>query len=241
MRARCCSLLQVLACTLVWSLPAGAAEEAARPRSSARFRLGLRSGFGVPFGRYAEVRTLASFRDQQVHALSNDVHGVIPFWVDAGYHLNSQLTLGAFFVFGLVLPKVAPATNPLSGGCPEGFDCAGTGLRAGIQGEYAFLSGPVRPWLGLGLGYEWVHTHIQGKTLDFELGTWHSGPELLQLQAGTDFRLQPSFGLGPFLTLTAMQYTSCSLELAGQSQSCELDDRAWHGWVLLGARGTLDL
>jgi hypothetical protein len=229
----------VLAFTLVGSQPAAAGEPSTG--ALARFRLGLRTGFGVPFGQYAEVRTFASFRDPDVNAISDDVHGVIPFWLDAGYRLSSQLTVGAYFVFGLVLPKVAPATNPLSGGCPEGFDCAATGLRAGIQGEYAFLTGPVRPWLGLGLGYEWVETHLQGKTLDLDLATGHSGPEFLHLQAGTDFRLTPNFALGPFLTLTAMQYTSCRLELNGQRQSCELDDRAWHGWALLGARGTLDL
>jgi hypothetical protein len=239
-RARLRSLVPAAACTLLCSLSAGA-EDRASSDSGARFRLGLRTGFGVPFGRYAEVRTLASFRDPDVNALSDDVHGVIPFWVDAGYRFSSRLTLGAYFVFGLVLPKVAPAANPLSGGCPDGFDCAATGLRAGIAAEYAFLTGPVRPWLGLGLGYEWVHTRIEGRTLDLDLATWHSGPEFLHLQAGADFALYPSFGLGPFVTLTAMQYTRCSLELGGQRQSCALDDLAWHGWLLFGARGTLEL
>ena len=234
------SLVAAAACLLLGSLPA-AAEDPASADSLARFRLGLRTGFGVPFGRYAEVRTLASFRDPEVNALSDDLHGVIPFWIDAGYRLSSRLTLGAYFVFGLVLPKVAPAANPLSGGCPRDFDCAATGLRAGITAEYAFLTGPVRPWLGLGVGYEWVQTRIEGRTLDLQLATWHSGPEFLQLQAGTDFSLYPSFGLGPFVMLTAMMYTSCSLELGGQRQSCELDDHAWHGWLLLGARGTLEL
>jgi hypothetical protein len=238
-RARLRSLVHAAGVSLIWSLPASAEDPGSHELH--RFRLGLRTGFGVPFGRYAEVRTLASFRDQEVNAISDDVHGVIPFWLDAGYRLSSQLTVGGYFVFGLVLPKVAPAGNPLSGGCPEGFDCAATGLRAGVQAEYAFLNGPVRPWLGLGVGYEWVHTRLEGKTLDLDLATWHSGPEFLHLQGGSDFRLYPGFALGPFVTLTAMQYTSCSLELSGQRQSCELDDRAWHGWLLVGARGTLDL
>jgi hypothetical protein len=217
------------------------AEQTAVPAAPPRFRLGLRTGFGVPYGRYAQVRTLASFRDADVNHLSDDIHGVIPLWLDAGYRLSPHWVLGGYFTFGLVLPKVAPAMNPLGGGCPQDFDCAATGLRAGIQAEYAFLTGPVRPWLGLGLGYEWVHTQIQGQMLDLELATWHSGPELLQLQAGTDFSLSPGFALGPFLTFSAMQYTSCSLQLSGQSQSCELDDQAWHGWLLLGARGSLEL
>jgi hypothetical protein len=237
------SLALAAVVALALSAPArqARAEQGTGSAAPARFRVGLRSGFGVPYGRYAEVRTLASFRDADVNALSDDIHGVIPLWLDVGYRLSPHWVLGGYFTFGVVLPKVAPASNPLAGGCPEDFDCAATGLRAGLQAEYAILTGPVRPWLGLGLGYEWVHTSIQGKTLDLELATWHSGPELLQLQAGTDFRLDRSFALGPFLALTAMQYTSCSLELTGQSQPCELDDKAWHGWLLLGARGSLEL
>ena len=206
-----------------------------------RLRLGLRSGFALPYGRFADIRTLATFRDTNVHSLSDDIHGAIPIWLDAGYQLTPRLMLGGYAVLGLVLPKVAPAMNPLSGGCPENFDCSGLGWRLGIQAEYRFLSGPLQPWVALGLGYEWVHSHIQGQQLNFELASWHSGPEFLHVQAGADFRASPSLALGPFLALTAMQYTSCSLEWMGQSQPCQLDDKAWHGWVSFGARGTLQL
>jgi hypothetical protein len=206
-----------------------------------RLRLGLRSGFAVPYGRFADVRTLATFRDTNAHALSDDIHGAIPIWLDAGYQLTPRLMLGGYAVLGLVLPKVAPATNPLSGGCPENFDCSGLGWRLGVQAEYRFLARSLQPWLALGLGYEWVHSHIQGRQLNFELASWHSGPEFLHLQGGADFQLSPSLGLGPFVALTAMQYTSCSLELLGRSQPCQLDDKAWHGWISFGARGALQL
>ena len=84
-----------------------------------RLRLGLRSGFALPYGRFADIRTLATFRDTNVHSLSDDIHGAIPIWLDAGYQLTPRLMLGGYAVLGLVLPKVAPAMNPLSGGCPE--------------------------------------------------------------------------------------------------------------------------
>lgn len=210
--------------------------------SAGRVQLGLRTGFGVPLGKYAEVRTLAGVRFDDVNALGDDIHGVIPLWIDAGYWLSPRLLVGAYFVYGLVLPKVAPAAEPLAGGCPEAFDCSAIGLRAGLQAQYAFSEGgAVRPWLGLSIGYEWVDTEIEGQSIDFQLATRHSGPELLHVQGGADFAFAPGFGLGPFGAISAMQYTSCTLELSGREQPCELDERAWHGWAVIGVRGALDL
>lgn len=207
-----------------------------------RLQLGLRTGFGLPLGKYADVRTLAGVRFEEVNALSDDIHGVIPLWLDAAYRLTQRLSVGAYFVYGLVLPKVAPAADPLGGGCAEAFDCSATGLRAGVQALYALTDGgAVRPWIGLAIGYEWVNTEIQGQDIDFRLETWHSGPEFLNLQGGADFRLARGFGLGPFVGISAMQYTSCSVELASREGPCELDERAWHGWAVFGVRGVLEL
>lgn len=230
-----------VACMALSALGLSLPAHADSPSEPGRLRLGLRSGFALPYGRFADVRTLASFRDTNVHALSDDIHGAIPIWLDAGYQLTPRLMIGGYAALGLVLPKVAPATNPLGGGCPEHFDCSGLGWRLGVQAEYRFPSAPLQPWLALGLGYEWVHSHIQGQQLDFELASWHSGPEFLHLQGGADYQLSPSLAIGPFLALTAMQYRSCSLELQGQKQPCELDEKAWHGWISFGARGALQL
>lgn len=209
--------------------------------AAGHFRLGLRTGYGLPLGRYAEVRNFAGFRDDDVNAISDDTHGVIPLWLDAGYWLTSHVYLGAYFAFGIVLPKVAPSDNPLSGGCPEDVDCAASGVRAGIAAEYAFGPfGATRPWVGLGLGYEWVDSTIDYRTLDFRLQSLQHGFELLQLSGGADFHLSPGLGLGPFVTLSALQYTSCSLDFRGE-QVCEIEDAAWHGWLLLGVRGALTL
>jgi hypothetical protein len=205
-------------------------------------RVGLRTGYGLPLGHYAEVRTLAGFRDESVNAISDDTYGVVPLWLDLGYWISSRLAVGGYFVFGLVLPKSAPAENPLAGGCPENFDCAATGLRAGVQLEYTLFEAPqLRPWVALGLGYEWVSTDIESRDIDFRLASGHAGPEFLHLQAGADFTLAPKLLLGPFLTLSALQYTGCDLRLAGEKQPCQIDETAWHGWVLFGLRAALDL
>lgn len=222
--------------------PAGAVQPAPLAASEQRaghLRLGLRTGYGVPLGRYAEVRNFAGFVDDDVNRIGDDTYGVIPLWLDAGYWLTSHVYLGAYFAFGLVLPKQAASSDPLGGGCPQDFDCSATGVRAGIQAEYAFGPyGRARPWLGLGFGYEWVSTKIDGRTLDLQLESLHHGPELLQLSGGTDFGLSRSFELGPFASLSAVRYTSCSLDFGGQ-QACEIEAASWHGWLVLGVRGTL--
>lgn len=221
--------------------PAGAAESA--ESAGTGFHLALRTGYGLPLGRYADVRSLASFRDDDVNALSDDTYGVIPLWLDAGYWLDPHLLIGAYFMFGVVLPKAASGADPLGGGCPEGLDCSAFGLRFGVQAQYRFAPGsPVSPWLGLGLGYEWISSHIEGELFStrFEADTTHSGPDLLQLQGGADFALTEQLALGPFAAVSAMQYTSCGLTLAGEESDCEIEDGSWHGWLVLGVRGSFE-
>lgn len=216
----------------------------AQALSEPRFELGLRTGYGVPLGRYADVRQLGSVRQDDLNALNDDAYGAIPLWLDFGYRLTPALLLGVYGMVGLVLPKSGAASDPLGGGCPEGLDCFGIGVRFGVQAQYRFSPGaPIDPWLGLGLGYEWITSHVQGSVfgLPFDVVTNHSGPELLHLQGGVDFQLAGALSLGPFASLSAMQYTSCSATLDDEDTECSLPDKAWHGWLVLGVRGALGL
>ncbi|HTV24307.1 MAG TPA: hypothetical protein VMG12_36695 [Polyangiaceae bacterium] len=216
---------------------------AAPGRIGGRLHLALRTGFGLPIGKYADVQALAGVRDDD-NAVHDDTYGVIPIWIDAGYRLTDRVLLGAYFMFGVVLPKTAPADNPLGGGCPEGFDCFATGVRFGVQAQYSFApEAPLDPWLGVALGYERVGTELEGEvfSIPFEASTHYSGPDLLQIQGGVDFRTGELFAIGPFASASAMQYTSCSLELAGEESRCELEDGGWHGWLVLGVRGVVEL
>jgi hypothetical protein len=236
-RHRALSLLALLC-----AAPALRAETAERP--ARRFELGLRSGFGLPFGRYADVRQIGNFRDSNVNALSDDTHGAIPLWLDVGYRLTPALVLGVYALYGVVLPKAGAVGDPLGGGCPEGLDCTGGGVRFGVQAQYHFSPAAfVDPWLGLGVGYEWITSHVEGQVigLPIDVRTEHSGPELLHLQGGVDLRTSAALAFGPFAALSLMQYTSCSAELDGRDSDCRLPDLAWHGWFVLGVRGTLGL
>lgn len=233
--------IALLAGALLMPSPVRAQEAATSDEP--RLHLGLRTGFGVPYGKFADVRD-AGFVDADVNALSDDTHGAVPLWLDAGYRLTPHLMLGGYLMFGIVLPKVAPAAAPLSGGCPEGVDCSAAGVRFGVQAQYAFSPGQfVNPWLGLGLGYEWISTGLEGELFSnrVEASASHSGPELLHVQGGMDLALNPSLAVGPFASLSGMQYTTCTTELSGEDVDCEIEDRAWHGWVVFGVRGTLGL
>ncbi len=216
----------------------------AQAPSARRFELGLRTGYGIPLGRYADVRQIGNTRQEDVNALSDDTYGAIPLWLDLGYRLTPALALGVYGMFGLVLPKSGAASDPLGGGCPEGLDCSALGVRFGVQAQYRFLPGAaVDPWLGLGLGYEWITSHVEGRVfgIPIDVNTDHSGPELLHVQGGVDFQLAGALTLGPFASLSALQYTSCSATLDGDDSECRLPDKAWHGWLVLGVRGVLGL
>ncbi len=243
-----CRVLSRLVATGTVSLAVATMAPSARAQEtpsdlSGRVHLAFRTGYGVPFGKYADTRTIASFTVDDVNAISDDTYGVVPLWIDAGYWVSESLLLGAYFMYGLVFPKTAPADAPLSGGCPETFDCSAIGVRAGVQAQYAFITGAgVRPWVGLGIGYEWVSTSVEGTAgLALELESQSSGPEFIHVQGGADFVLHPRFALGPFASMSALRYTSCGAKLSGEEQPCDIDEGAWHGWIAFGVRSAFDL
>jgi hypothetical protein len=209
-----------------------------------RFQLAFRTGFGIPLGSYAKVLELGGFRQMRVNQLADDTYGAIPLWLDVGYRLTPHVTVGAYGMFGVVLPKRADDNDLLGGGCPEGVDCSAYGARFGVQASYAFLPrGSANPWLGIGLGYEWITSHIQGEPLGFRIDsqTSYGGFELLQLQGGVDFRLTERFAAGPYVSASALTYQSCSAELDGAEAPCEIARAAWHGWLVFGARVSVEL
>lgn len=209
-----------------------------------RLHLALRTGFGLPLGAYADVRTVAGFRDTNVNALADDTYGAIPLWIDVGYRLTPHWMVGVYAMAGFVLPKTAESADPLGGGCPEGLDCTAFGVRLGLQGQYRFSpSERLDPWVGLGIGYEWIWSNLNGElfNIPIDASTSYAGPDLVHLQGGLDVALGEGVSLGPFLSVSAMRYTACATELAGDEVDCELSEQSWHGWLMFGARGALEL
>ena len=97
--------------------------------------------------------------------------------------------------------------------------------------------------LHFGLGYEWITTRLEGELFanPIEASASHSGPELLHVQGGVDLAVAPGLAVGPFASLSGVRYTTCSTELSGEELDCEIEDGAWHGWLVVGVRGALGL
>ncbi|ADO75666.1 hypothetical protein [Stigmatella aurantiaca] len=196
--------------------------ETARAEKEARgFSLGLRAGFGLPYGKAIGGTDTA---------LGDTISGVIPLQLDAGYFLTSHLYLGGSFQY-------APAL--LAEDCPEEASCSASVMRFGVNVAYHFSPlQKIDPWLGLGVGYEILKTgtSVSGSGQTFELNTTGSGLEFAAFQGGVDFRINKALVVGPFLTFTVGQYLSSSISSGGETRSDDIEEKAIHGWLMGGVR-----
>ena len=96
------------------------------------------------------------------------------------------------------------------------------------------------PWLGLGIGYEWLKVSEGGGSLTGD--TVFHGFEFVDFQAGIDLVLTKRFSVGPFAALTLAQYRAVSVRgtgySGGWSSSRPIDRRALHELLIFGVRGT---
>jgi hypothetical protein len=70
------------------------------------------------------------------------------------------------------------------------------------------------------------------------------GFELLNLQGGIDFPLGPTTSLGPFVTWTLSRFDKASASCNGDcgdlsDEEQDIEDKALHHWVFVGARFSL--
>jgi hypothetical protein len=88
-----------------------------------------------------------------------------------------------------------------------------------------------------------MRVDLEGEVLGFPINwsTRHAGWELLHLQGGVDVALGGATRLGPFVGISAMQYSSCAFLLDDEDVDCDVLDGAWHGWIVLGLRASLGL
>ncbi|HXN83518.1 MAG TPA: hypothetical protein VN883_13665 [Myxococcales bacterium] len=186
--------------------------------SETGLQFALRTGFMLPFGKTA---------DRPQASLSDSYSGFLPIWIEGGYRFTPNLFAGAFFQYAFGFTK----------NCPPSFDCSGSDLRVGAEGHYHFMPGRMAdPWLGVGLGYEWLRASISSGSISAD-ATLH-GFEFVDFQAGIDFAVTRKFSVGPFAALTLAQYRTISVSSGGQSSSALIDKRALHELLIFGVRGT---
>lgn len=184
--------------------------------------LGARIGYGLPAGNLLEGASL-----------SGAFKGSLPLQLDLGYRFDRHFSAGFYFSWAAAFAK----------NCDPGASCSGTSTRLGIEAAYALdRQGGMRPWLGIGVGYEWlaVKESAGGSTVKATL----SGFEWLNLQLGGDFEVSPRFWLGPYLLVTFSEAADADLSggglLPSGSASIPSSQRRFHEWITIGVRGTFD-
>ncbi len=206
------------------------------PADSPWVRLGVTLGYGWPLGAYAQDVELNGSSYAYLHDIDQDAYGAVPIGLEFGAWLSRRLLLGVYGQYAIGILRAADPDRPLDGGCPQDADCWGAGWRFGLHGRYVLLDrSGVRPFVGLGLGYERIGSRVKAElalgTLDQSMT--FAGPELAQLQAGVDFRIGSSMHCGPMATVSLAEYTSCSAKFGEDEQRCELIEGSLHSWLAL--------
>lgn len=193
------------------------------------FTLGLRAGYGIPMGDAVKSGKL-----------SDGVSGTIPLALDVGYRLDPSLFLGAYFQYGIGLVN---DSKVFGGGVCDltGVSCSAYVMRFGLEGIYRFSPGAsFVPWAGIGVGYEIAG--LSAEQAGMKATATYRGFEFVNLQLGGDFKVSPSFSVGPFASFSIGQYSDAKLELPGfPTTSGSIADKAIHEWLQLGVKGTFDL
>jgi len=182
-------------------------------RAAAQLGLSLRIGYGVGRGEVVKGGNLGDYVDASV-----------PVQLDATWAFG-PLAAGAYVSHSIDYSAAAlKATCNASGGST----CSSAGTRAGLEAEWTILPGPVRPWAAVALGWEWLLLDLGNGKGSF------SGPEGA-LQAGVDFAVVPSIGVGPWVSASAGRY-SMSTGMADLTPG-----QAWHQWYTFGIRAKFAL
>lgn len=194
--------------------------------------VGLRTGYAIPLGNTVGAPSGAS-----APSLGDTVSGMVPIWVDAGYRLNPNMMVGAFFQYGLAF--VNTGKNPT---CSQsGVSCSANDLMFGAQFHYHLMPDQtIDPWAGIGIGYEILNgsESAGGQSASQSF----SGFQFVNVQIGGDYKVMPNLGVGPFVMFSLGEYSGCSTSIPGaSSSSCTINNTAMHEWLTFGIRGAYDI
>ena len=226
------------------------------PHPGHRFVLGARLGYSVPMGHLTgtgEVKdamgnTTMSYSGT---ALSDIVSSSIPILFEAGYEVTPNIVLGLDFEYSINNDKPGPM------GCPSGLSCSDHDIIVGLRAQYHISPGQgVDPWVGVGFGYDWERysgsgsipdPNNPGMTIKLSYSGGFKGPEYLRLQGGVDFLAAPTFTLGPFCSLSVVQYSSSSSDVGTfgdtptPASSQDIPFTALHEALTFGVKGAFQV
>jgi hypothetical protein len=220
--------------------------------SCPRLEIGFRSGFALPFGKIYE-------RSERPDDLDHFAAGQVPVWFDIGARISENLFVGAYAQYGVVvwsgaLKRECQELDQRDGAAEgEAFaDCSFHDLRLGAEAQY-HLGKPgllLDPWVGGGIGYEWLSLgtfyQSQGNSADGDLSETLHGFEFLNLQSGLDLRMSEATAFGPFVAFTISSFriarSSCDGDCGDWDHEwTTIDDEAFHHWLYFGLRGSFQL
>jgi len=154
----------------------------------------------------------------------------MPVQIDVGLTLHGRWFLGAYVQYAWSVLQL--------GGCSVGDSCSVTGLHVGLQATYAFRDHD-GPWVGVGTGWEWMFSSYVGggrkTTIDV------SGWEYAILQIGWDVEVARGWKVGPWASGSVGEFSRATLGMDGRTTRNGIDNRAVHGWLQLGVRGSFSL
>ena len=210
-------------CSQLMGAEALAARRTARPL----FALDVKVAYAVPVGNVWGSSTWDEFGYHPAWPMSGAWTGAVPLEVAGRYRFTPGLSAGVYFQWGPAF-VTSSAFNGIAG--TSGYD-----MRVGIEAVYGFMpEASWNPWVSLGTGWEWTQYAGQGASVTM------SGWEFLNVQAGVDFRLSSTFGLGPYVGFLGGNYTNISATGSAQGWGGAIPSggRAFHGWIQFGLKGT---
>ncbi len=217
----------VLAAFVAYAGPAAAQED-----GQTGFELGFRVGYAIPMGKAI---------DEDDGDMTEAISGQLPLQLDLGGRVTPNLMIGAYFSYGFGF-----SSDDLDEACDTlDVDCSLHVLRVGAQLQYHFSPRQeIDPWLGAGIGYEWLTFDLSGN--DTDVSSTYSGFEFINLAVGLDFPAGAAGGIGPFFSFSLAQYDKVSASCDGQcgtfdDDSESIDQKAMHQWLMVGFRGTFVL
>lgn len=189
--------------------------------------LGLRLGYGFPMG---------SASGATGDSLSSLFKGAVPIQLGIGWRFNPKIYAGLYFEYAFVSLADAKQQDCTT----SGVSCSATDVRFGGDFTYTFLPyAKFAPWAGAGLGFEISkYTVSAGSGLKSDLTI--RGFDF-HLMGGADYRLSSVFRVGPFACLVLGQYSTVEQPATGGTQTLDIANKAFHGWLQLGVRMTADL
>jgi hypothetical protein len=191
-----------------------------------RFEAGVRAGLGFPIGNAIGPTANAS----NGTSLADLVAWTVPLQLELGARI------GPVFVGGYGSYAFGKAGSLFEGASSR----SASDVRIGF--EVLWHLSPDRkvdPWVGIGVGYEWLNLGVQVGTFATVNATFR-GFEWVNAQLGIEFVLGRHFGLGPFIQASVAQYDSGSGELitsrGTRGGSADIQSKAVHAWIGVGLR-----